>query len=368
MLRILLTILSFSLFSCNGSKPQNSTAMQTVVETKKEERVNYINKVKFQSPEKNTVYHYKQKAEIRLSKSNDTAIDSIQLFVDNDRIATIGNAQLNYDFPIPAGKPGEKTVRLIAYHGNNGRSMDSRTIIVLPEQAPVKYKYEVIQTYPHDTKAYTQGLVYLNGYMYEGTGQYGQSGIRKTDMSNGKLLSTLSIDNKLFGEGITIYQDKIFQLTWTSYKGFVYDLNTFTLESTFTYNTQGWGLTTMDDYLIMSDGSNKLYHILPSSFSVIKSVEVYDHKGAVQNLNELEYIDGLVWANVWQTDRIVMIDPANGEVKGELDMSKLLTPSERSKLEKYDEVLNGIAWNPEKQSLFLTGKNWPKLFEIKVIK
>ena len=204
--------------------------------------------------------------------------------------------------------------------------------------------------------------------MYEGTGQYGESSIRKTDMKDGKILSILNIDSQLFGEGITIYGDKIYQITWRSHKGFVYDLKTFSLESTFQYNSEGWGLTTAGDHLIMSDGSNKLYHIAPSGFTIIKEVEVYDHQGPVDQLNELEYADGLVWANIWLTERIIGIDPETGVVKAELDMSSLLKPVERMQLDDKDDVLNGIAYNPDRATFYVTGKRWPKMFEIKIKK
>ncbi len=263
-------------------------------------------------------------------------------------------------------KSGYNVVKIRAYHPDHKIGISSVKIQVKPAQAPHKYNYEIVKVYPHDPHAYTQGLLYQNGILYEGTGQYGESGIRKTDMKNGKILSTLNIDSKLFGEGITIYQDKIYQLTWTSHQGFIYDLKSFSLESTFNYNTQGWGITSIGQQLIMSDGSHKLYHIVPTSFNVIKEVEVYDQNGPVKNLNELEYINGLVWANVWMQDRIVMIDPENGIIKGELDMSALLSAAERQKLDDSDDVLNGIAWNPETQTIYVTGKRWPKLFEIKV--
>lgn len=237
---------------------------------------------------------------------------------------------------------------------------------IKPAEAPVKCSYEVVKALPHDSKAYTQGLVYQDGYMYEGTGQYGESTVRKIDIKGEKILSVLSIDGQYFGEGITIFKDKIYQITWRSRKGFVYDLKTFSLESSFEYNSEGWGITTAGDHLIMSDGSNKLYHIAPSTFNVIREMEVYDHNGAVEQLNELEYVDGLVWANVWLTDRIVAIDPETGVVKYELDMSGLLTAAERERLDDEDDVLNGIAWNPEKGTFYLTGKRWPKMFEVKI--
>lgn len=255
---------------------------------------------------------------------------------------------------------------MTTWHPDQKRGSASVNIRLKPAEAPVKYTYDILKIYAHDPKAYTQGLLYQDGYMYEGTGQYGESSIRKIDMKTGNILSVLNIDNQLFGEGITIYKDKIYQITWRSGKGFIYDLKTFTLESTFKYNSEGWGITTAGDHLIMSDGTNKLYHIAPSDFNILKEVEVYDHKGEVTQLNELEYVDGLVWANVWLTNRIIAIDPETGVVKAELDMSDLLSPAEKAKINDKDDVLNGIAFNPEKKTFYLTGKRWPKMFEIKM--
>ena len=176
----------------------------------------------------------------------------------------------------------------------------------------------------------------------------------------------LGLDSQYFGEGITVYKDKIYQLTWTSQKAFVYDLASFTLLTTFDYSMeQGWGLTTMGDKLVMSDGSHNLYHLDPNLFSVVKTVEVFDNKGPVTNLNELEYINGYIWANEWLTDRIVIIDPESGEVVQDLLLPNLLTASERAKLDQNDDVLNGIAYNEKKGTIYITGKHWPKLFEIK---
>ena len=155
-------------------------------------------------------------------------------------------------------------------------------------------------------------------------------------------------------------------MTWTSRKGFVYDISSFALETTFDYDSQGWGLTTMGDTLVMSDGSHKLYLLDPDSFSILKTIEVYDNKGAVTNLNELEYINGRIWANVWLTDRIVVINPKTGAVTEELLLPDLLTAAEKARLDSDDDVLNGIAYNEQKGTIYVTGKHWPKLFEIKI--
>lgn len=325
----------------------------------------YVNGIRFTSPAANTVFSYHDPIKIAFGTKEKFPTDSVQIFWNGEKTATAGAGATEYDYRIPATRTGRNTIKLVAFHPDNKRSVANLTVIVKPDRTPEKLRYKIVREYPHDPKAYTQGLVYRDGILYESTGQYGESGIRKQEMESGKILSAVSIDNRLFGEGIALLDDKIYQLTWTTGKGFIYDLKTFSLESTFTYNTQGWGITTIGDKLIMSDGSHKLYHIAPSSFSILKEVEVYDHNGPVKNLNELEYIDGLVWANIWMQDRIVLIDPATGEVRRELDLSRLLSAAERAGLDDSDDVLNGIAWNAEKGTVYVTGKRWRKLFEIK---
>ena len=355
------------LYSCGGNNAAKSKeSAETNVAAAKKDEVKYVNSIKLTSPEKNRMYDFGEELLIGFENKDRFPIDSSVIYIDGREVAKLGKDNNRYTLRIPDHKVGNTTIKVMAWHPENKRGVASVTIQVKPAEAPKQLSYEVVKVYPHDPKAYTQGLIYQDGYMYEGTGQYGESSIRKIDMKNGNILSVLSIDSQLFGEGITIYKDKIYQITWRSRKGFIYDLKTFTLESTFQYNSEGWGITTAGDHLIMSDGSNKLYHIAPSTFNIIKEVEVYDHNGEVTQLNELEYIDGLVWANVWLTDRIVVIDPETGVVKGELNMPNLLSAADKARTDDKDDVLNGIAWNPAKQTFYVTGKRWPKMFEINV--
>lgn len=352
--------------SCGGRKSETGVQTGNEQHASAKDEVKYVNSIRFISPEKNAVYRYGDQLDIKLDQKDKFVIDSLVLYLNGDRFAVSQTPQ--FTLKLPEMKVGKMTLKVMAFHPENKRGVATLSLVVKPDEAPQKYNYEVVKVLPHDPKAYTQGLIYRDGFMYEGTGQYGESSVRKTDMKNNSILSVLNIDNQYFGEGLTIYKDKIYQITWKSRKGFVYDLETFTLESTFNYNSQGWGITTLDNELVMSDGSNKLYYMSPSSFGIIREIEVYDNNGEVANLNELEYIDGLIWANVWLTDRIVMIDPKTGAVKGELDMTKLLPVADRNKLDDSDDVLNGIAYNPGKGTVYLTGKRWPKMFEVKVKK
>ena len=230
--------------------------------------------------------------------------------------------------------------------------------------APV-YSYEVINTYHHDPDAFTQGLQFYKAELYESTGLNGRSSLRRVELKTGKVLQKIDIDNQYFAEGMTILGDKIYQLTYQTHIGFIYDLKTFQKIGSWQYEGEGWGLTTDGKELIMSNGSNKINYLDPTSLAITKTLEVFDEGYQVENLNELEYIKGEIYANIWQTDRVARIDPATGKVIGWVDLSGLLMPQERT--EKVD-VLNGIAYDEKEDRLFVTGKLWPKLFEIKLKK
>ena len=231
------------------------------------------------------------------------------------------------------------------------------------ESLEINYSYRVINSYPHDPQAFTQGLVYHQGNFYEGTGLYGQSSLRQI-APNGEFLRQIQLPTKYFGEGITILGDKIYQLTWRENVGFVYDLASFELIETFDYPTEGWGLTTDGTWLIMSDGSSKIFYLDPANYTVVKEIQVNSSQGPVELLNELEYIQGLIFANIWLTDQIVMINPDHGQVIGWIDLTGLLEPELR---EKYTvDVLNGIAYDQDNDRIFVTGKLWPRIYEIEV--
>ncbi len=227
----------------------------------------------------------------------------------------------------------------------------------------IYYTYEVLEEYPHDNTAFTQGLVIDNGVLYEGTGLHGESSLRRVVLNTGEITQTATLPEAYFGEGITVLDDRIIQLTWRSNIAFVYDRDSFELTDEFTYDTEGWGLTHDGDTLIMSDGTSLLHFLDPETYEEIRTVDVLDAGVPVMELNELEYIDGEVYANVWKTDRIARIDPQTGTVTGWIDLSGLLNPE----LREGANVLNGIAYDPEAGKLFVTGKLWPRLFEIRVI-
>ena len=226
------------------------------------------------------------------------------------------------------------------------------------------YTYNIVNTYPHDRDAFTEGLVFEDGVLYEGTGLFGHSTLRRVELETGDILQIRELSDQFFGEGVTIYENKIIQLTWKSNIGFVYDKNSFELLQEFNYSTEGWGITHNGTCLIMSDGTSTLHFLDLQTFEEIGQLEVFDSDCPITRLNELEYIQGEIYANVWQTDWVARIAPETGQVIGWVELGGLLTSEDRS--EPVD-VLNGIAYDAKTDRLFVTGKLWPKLFEIELI-
>jgi glutamine cyclotransferase len=228
-----------------------------------------------------------------------------------------------------------------------------------------EYGYEIVHTYHHDPYAFTQGLVYQDGVLYEGTGLEAQSSIRKVKLETGEVLQKRDIPDQYFGEGIIIWKDRLLELTWKAEKGFIYDLATFEPRGEFSYPGEGWGLTADGKRIIMSDGSAQLRFWDPTTLKETGRITVTEDGRPIDQLNELEWVKGEIFANVWQTERVVRINPSNGKVTGWINLRGLLTPADYNDL---TDVLNGIAYDSKGDRLFVTGKRWPKLFEIKLVK
>lgn len=268
---------------------------------------------------------------------------------------------------------GAALIPLAACH-KNAPSPDSNSVPAIQSRpsAPATnataaripvYTYEVVNTYPHDPGAFTQGLVFLDGCLWESTGLNGQSSLRKVDLKTGAVLKRVEVPAQYFAEGLAVLGGKLFQLTWQNQKGFVYDLATFQLEQEFTYDGEGWGLATDGRWLILSDGTDQIRFLDPATFEVNHTIHVSALGQPVNRLNELEYIKGEIYANVWGADFVVRIDPATGNINSMIDFRGLLAPEDRS----FDtDVLNGIAYDASEDRLFVTGKKWPKLFEVRL--
>jgi len=299
---------------------------------------------------------------IKITASTDTVkVDSIHVIYKQIKWMSSDNEHVI----IPSNAINETgTPRLIAkvYLSNSKTETFYPKFSLLPLPAKT-LSYTILNEYPHDITSYTQGLFIKNGFMYEGTGQEGKSKLIKLDYKIGKVSKSINLETQYFGEGITSIDDKIYQITWKNKEAFVYDLE-FNKINTFQYQTEGWGLTNYGDTLVMSDGTNQIYFRDKNSFEKIRVIKVHDQNGAVDSLNELEMVNNYLFANVYQTDMIVMIDPVNGSIKGKLDLS-LLFPDRNNQNHPVD-VLNGIAYQEKTDTYFVTGKWWPKVYEIKL--
>jgi len=304
---------------------------------------------------------------IKLIEKNDKVVDKIQFYINGKEIASNGNSVTinTSDFGV-----GKHAINALVFYGGKTKK-ENGFIEVFAKNKPAIYKYKIINEYPHDKKAYTQGLEYHKGFLYETTGQRGQSTLRKVAIKTGEVLQQISLDKKYFGEGMTIVNNKIIWLTWENKKGFVFNLETFKQEKEFPYNKskEGWGLTHNETALIKSDGTHKIWFLDKKTLKETSSIQVYTNDRSVNYLNELEFVNGKIYANKYQKNTIAIIDAKTGIVEGLGDLRGL--EKEMAKTQKLvadDEVLNGIAYDAENNRLFVTGKHWGKLFEIELVK
>ena len=261
---------------------------------------------------------------------------------------------------------GKNTIEAIVNYDGNSETL-TKQIEVNNNRRPDIYTYEIVNTYPHDITSYTQGLEFYKGELYESTGQRTESKLRKLNFETGEVLMNTDLADAFFGEGLTILNDSIYQLTWQSKRGFIYDVNSFKRLGTFNYgqSAEGWGLCNDGTQLYKSDGTEKIWFLNKDNLTENGHIEVYTEKGKIPSLNELEWIEGKIYANIYQRNGVVIINPENGAVEGVIDfkpLRKMVT--QHAKL----DVLNGIAFNPERNTIFVTGKNWDKLFEVRIKK
>lgn len=292
-------------------------------------------------------------------------LESLYTFTGDDQTPLEGKKLYSFLVEPRREQTGKTGLRLrLFFRGGHMENLSQR-LSFLSDIAPRSYTYRVVNEYPHDRDAYTQGLQYIDGELYEGTGEYGTSSLRQVQLESGEVIRSRPMDREFFGEGITVLGDRVYQLTYRSQLGFVYNRSDFELIQKIYYqNREGWGLSHNGEELIMSDGTNVLYFLDPEMFTVNRQIEVYHDKGSAESLNELEYINGKIWANRYYTDEIVIIDPKTGKVEGRINLKGILKTSLRK---ANTDVLNGIAWDSENDRLFVTGKRWPRLFEIEVI-
>ncbi len=320
--------------------------------------------IKLVEPEENAEFRLNDPIRVVIGKTDlSRTPDSVSISFNGKIVSVLRSDP--WEFLLPKSlttTTGRKSLKVTPFKGGKPRNSITRFVIIYSDVVPKRYGYKVLHTYFHDKEAFTQGLFYNNGFLYEGTGQEAGSSLREVELETGKVLRQHNLESPLFGEGITLYNDLVYQVTWENKVGFVYEISTFNLIRKIFYPMQGWGLTTFNNKIIMSDGSNILYFFDPEMFTVTSSIEVYDYEKKVDQLNELEYINGEIWANIWQTDLIARIDPVSGKLIAYVDLKGILPESDRT---PDTDVLNGIAYDKKGNRIFVTGKRWPKLFEIR---
>lgn len=318
---------------------------------------------------KNSKYIVGNKLHVALkTKIKDGTLRKTELFLDGKSLFTSNKTEFTYEINTENLVVGTHYLKAIAITDDGIKGENYSEFLLLSDQTPQKLSYKIIKSYPHNIEHFTEGFEIKNGFLYEGTGQEGSSAIYKTDLSNWKIIKEYKLEKQYFGEGITIFNGKLYQLTYKSQIGFVRNADTFELIKSWNYkNEQGWGLTNDGKYLIMSDGTEFLYYIDPETLKEIKKIQVCNRESTVQNINELEYINGEIWANIWTSDTVVIIDPKTGKIVAEINLKGLLSANLFNQKSPVD-VLNGIAYDHDKNKIYVTGKLWPKIFEIELVK
>lgn len=312
-------------------------------------------KLRLNTPKKLDKSH---KFDLNLTEENGKVIDSVLYFINGKKTSK--------SIDLSKEKLGNYEISALAFFGNKSQKI-TENVVKYAAQSPVVYNYEIINEFPHDANAFTQGLEFHNGFLYESTGRYKKSSIRKVALETGKVIERKDLDKTTFGEGMTIFNDKLHVLSWKKYKGYTYNLSDFSYESDFSYgkSTEGWGLTHNDTHIIKSDGTEKIWFLNPTTLKEEYHIEAYTNKRNRDQLNELEFVEGQIFANVWQNNIVVMINPKSGAIEGFINLNGLQKLAGQTGA---DNVLNGIAYDAKNKRLFVTGKLWNKVFEIKFSK
>ena len=340
-------IIAIIIFSCSQNKKyKNSPRIKSYV--------------KLTSPNSNEVFNKNEIINFIVDTNDTVEEDSSVIFFNNEKIIFNKNVKIETNSLLKFGKYNFK---IKTWLSNKKIETHIKTIFLYPKEAPTELSYVITNIYPHDPKAYTQGLLIdKNQKLYESTGQYGNSTLREVDLKTGKIIKSLKLEDKYFGEGITLYKNNIYLLTWKSNKGFIYDKNTFNKIDEFNYKTEGWGMTTIKDKIVMSNGTENLYFMNPTTYKIESQIQVFDNNGKVININELEFINDKIYANIYGKDIILIINYSTGKVENFINLNNIF--NKENYTGKID-VLNGIATNNNK--IYVTGKWWPSMFEIKII-
>lgn len=356
-----LLILMSACISCRPSVSSNENQDSQQNTVKRDKR-----NIDFVSPRKNQKFKDNEQVYIKLN-IKDTARhpDSVNILIDNKKLASLRSFEDSVCWVLQNSRLGNRNIEAVGYYKDGQKDHAFIQVTVLSGISPALYSFKVIDTYPHSRNSYTQGLVFDSGVLYESSGIYGQSKLQKIRYQTGDVQNVINLPNDIFGEGIALFDNKIIQISWKEQVAFIYDKETFQLLNKIYYPVkEGWGITYNGSNLIMSDGSHILYIIDKAYFTELSRIEVYDENGPVNNLNELEYIKGEIWANIYNSDIVVRINPATGAVLGKINLEGLLKPDDKTNT---TSVLNGIAYDSVTSQIFVTGKNWPKLFEISLV-
>lgn len=322
----------------------------------------------FSSPSQGQNFNIGDDILVKLDLPKSATVDSVSYLIDGVLVKSTANAD-SISLATNNLALGYRTVTAIVKQGEQ-RDTISSNIVLKTSQAPKKLSYKLVNTFPHDTSAYTQGLNYIDGKLLESTGGYGTSVLKYVDLKSGKTLQKTALEATNFGEGSVKIGNQIIVLTWLQNIGLIFDANSFKQIGAFPYETsrEGWGLTFDGKNLLRSDGSHRIWLMNPKTYKEESFIEVFDNKGEVTNLNELEFIDGKIYANVYLTNKIVVINPKTGVVESEIDLTELVPKNYfKNDMDAQNNVLNGIAWDAKGKRLFVTGKKWPKLFEIQLL-
>ena len=320
----------------------------------------------FDESARKTTYTVDDAISLKIINAQNKAIDSVIYYVNGNRISTKTDIS-PVDFQMKGQKLGYQNIKTVVYFDGQTQSQELVTRVELVSNIhPKLLKYEIVNTYPHDITSFTQGLEFYRDTLFESTGQHGTSYIRKLDYKTGKVYKQVDLEQQYFGEGITVFHNKVYQLTWQSGVGLIYNADNLKLEKTFKYDkkVEGWGLTHDGEFLYQSDGTEKIWKMEASTQKMIDYVNVYSAASKIKSVNELEFVDGKIYGNIWQRDAIAVIDPKTGAVVEVLDLKDLRATLTSPRA----EALNGIAYNKKTNTFFVTGKLWDKMFEIKLIR
>lgn len=319
-------------------------------------------------PEDKTEYQLGETLQVNLENRKNKEFDSIVYYLHDKRLGSALDSG-TFEHHLEDEKLGNWKLSARVYSGNT-EEVSSKEIRIYNNQSPISYTYKVIATYPHLTDAYTQGLEFYNDTLYESTGQYGESSLRKVDLQTGKVLEIVRLDDAHFGEGMTILDNKIYQLTWREGEGFIYDLPSMERVGSFAYNEseEGWGLANDGERIFKSDGTEKIWILNPQSLGEEYYIQTLTHRTVATQLNELEWVEGKIYANTYQKDGVAIINPENGAIEGLINFQGLRDQlGNVDELDPINDVLNGIAYNPNTGKLYVTGKKWDTLFEVEII-